>query len=142
MNFNFLDIFGIYICESDDDVNRQKIWWFDWKVLFFWTVLFILPSCCVIFYILGYTTLDEDYKKLVDRYNNYIRLCQQESVAWKPEDDIPCKPGYHVEIVDTYDREDYQRLMQYGRQLRSCCVTNFIKDVIEVSAEEAILKNK
>ena len=142
MNINFLDIFGIYICQTDDDGNRQKIWWFDWKILFFWFVFFITPCLCLLCYIVGYKALDEDYLKLVKRHNDYIKACQRESVAWKPEDDIPCKPGYHVEIVDTYEKEDYQRLMQYGSQLRRGCVTNFIKDVVEVSAEEAILKNK
>ena len=140
MNINFLDIFGIYICEPDDDGTRQKVWWFDWKILWLWTMFFILPCLCIMFYILGYTALDDDYKKLVDRHNNYIRLCQQKSVAWRPEDDIPCKPGYHVEIVDTYDKYDYEKLMRFGAQLRCGCVTNYIKDEIIVSEQEAILK--
>lgn len=140
MNLNFFDIFGRYVCDPDDNGHRQVYWWFDWRSFSIFLLCGVTPTLCILSYILGYTTLDNEYKKLVDKHNRYVELSQRESVAWKPEDDIPCKPGYHVEIHDTYERDDYYKLMQYGSQLRCGVVTNYIKDEIKVSEQEARLK--
>ena len=136
MNLNFFDIFGRYVCDPDDDGHREVQWWIDWTSVSI-VLLCLIPLLCLLSYILGYTALDNDYRKLVDKYNNYVEVSQRKSVAWKPEDDIPCKPGYYVEICDTYERADYLKLMKYGSQLRIGCVTNYIK---EVSEEEARVK--